>query len=474
MSYYAVLAIATLLWFLLGAAIWFRTKSIAFVLGLGFIYYWTLWGGWFLIYDLRGGESGMQYSYFFYKLFPVHLDADYFTTLLLFSLFVVTCEITVLFCAKRESAQLPARPIRIFHNKMLIIAAISGAVSFLIIRNSLGAASGLGVAAYQYVRNDPSISRFFTLHQVLNRICLFTTLMGLAICVSGRDAKYVAGRATPGHKALYVLLLAGVFLLNLTTGNRHDLILTLMIGAMFYLVNARKPKKLMLVLGCVTILLGVGIIGLTRGVSVKDTLLETGFSGAAVSSFTTYAKSNEPFAAHISLYGVLHKQIELTYGSSLVVFLTSVIPRAIWVNRPDDIYVYYAARVGAVEGQGYTIHHATGWYLNFGTFGIVLGAVLCGWIWANRWTRFQRADGTRGYWQQVFDVIAFWMFTGSISLLVRTGPEGYKTVLLEGFLIPTLILGFAGSTFVLRSNRPRLVFGERHVSERQSGSEIAC
>jgi hypothetical protein len=109
--------------------------------------------------------------------------------------------------------------------------------------------------------------------------------------------------------------------------------------------------------------------------------------------------------------------------------------------------------------------------LNFGTVGVVLGGVLLGWAWGSRWRRFQEVAGARNYWAQIFRVIAFWTFTGSVSVLLRSGPEGYKTVLLEEFLIPTLILGFAGSKLVLRLNRPRWVFGEELVAG-EAGSGV--
>jgi hypothetical protein len=460
MSYYAILSVATLLFFLLGGAIWARTKSIAFVLGLGLIYYWTLWGSWFIVYDLSGGNSGMQYSYFYHKLFPVHLDSDYFWTLILYSTFIVFVEIALLFSTKKSIAQLPARPIRIFHGKMLFIATIAGLVSFLIVRDSFNTAASLGLSGYQFVRNDPSISRFFTLHQLFNRICLFTTMMGLAVYFSGRSAKYIVGHGKPRHLSIYLAVLSGIFLMNLMLGDRHDLVGSLLTSGLFYLVNAPKPKTATLLIGGTTAILAVGLVGLTRGVAVSTAVSSMGVSNAAFSSIATFAMSNEPFAAHMSMYGSLHKNIDLTYGSSLIAFFSSAIPRVIWLDRPPDIYSYYAAQVGAIEGQGYTIHHATGWYLNFGTPGVVFGALLLGWSWGTTWSRFQQVGQAGSYWGVIFRVIAYWTFTASISGLLRAGPEAYKGVLLEAFLIPTLIIGMAGSKLVLRFNRPRLLFGE--------------
>jgi len=456
MSYYAILGVATLLFFLLGLGIWAKTRSIAFVVGLAFAYYWTLWGGWFIVYDLNGGNSGMLYGYLYYKLFPIHLDVDYLRTLILYSAFILLIESAVLFSTRRGIMQLPVRPIRIFHSKMLVIAAISGILSFWIVKGTLSTAASLGLSGYQFVYSDASISRVFTLHQILNRICLFTTTMGLAISFSGPTAKYIVGRGNATHRALYLLVLSGIFFMNLLLGFRQNMVVNFLTSGFFYLVNARRTKKSTFAVSCAIAILAVGLVGLTRGAAAS----EMGISKTAASSLATFAVSNEPFVAHMSMYGILHKNIALTYGSSIIAFLASAIPRGLWLNRPAEIYTYYAFQVGAAEGQGYTIHHATGWYLNFGALGVALGALLFGWIWGTLWTRFQQFASVRSYWGRIFRVIAFWSFTSSISTVLRAGPEVYKLVLFEVLLIPTLILGVAGSRLVLQFNRPRLLFGE--------------
>jgi oligosaccharide repeat unit polymerase len=451
--YYAVLAVATLLITILGVAIWANTRSIAFVFGLGFI-----------VYDLRGGNSGFLYDYLYYKLFPIHLDPDYLWTLILYSTFILCIELAVLFSARPKTAQVPIRPIRISHTKMLLIAIVSGALSFWIVKDTFTAAASQGLMAYHFVYEDSSISRFFTLHQIFDRICVFTTTIGLAISFSGSTAKYIVGRGSRTHRALYLVVLAGIFAMNLMLGFRNILVSSFLTSIFFYLVNARRVRKFALVAGCVIIILAVGLVGLTRGVAVSDTVLELGVAKAAVSALVTYAMSNEPFAAHMSMYGSLHKGIELTYGSSVVALITSIIPRILWLNRPEEISLYYAYEVGGIEGQGYTIHHAAGWYLNFGTAGVVFGAVLFGWLWGILWKQFQEAGGTRSYWRRLFRAIAFWSFTAGIPAIVRTGPEGYKAIFLETLLIPTLILGFSGSRLVMKFNRPRLLFGDDSLS----------
>ena len=75
------------------------------------------------------------------------------------------------------------------------------------------------------------------------------------------------------------------------------------------------------------------------------------------------------------MYGVLAAGVEPRFGYSLYSLVCSVIPRVLWPDRPRDIYLYYSESVGAIQNQGYSLHHATGWYLNFG---------YPGWRWA-RW-----------------------------------------------------------------------------------------
>lgn len=460
MIYYTILVVATLLFLLLGLAIWTSTRSIAFVIGLAFIYYWTLWGGWFIVYDLRGGNSGFLYDYLYYKLFPIHLDSDYLWTLVLYSVFILFIEIAVLFAVRRSVRQMPMRPIRISHGKMLFIAVVSGLLSFWIVKGTLTTAASQGLTAYHFVYQDASISRFFTLHQILDRICVFTASIGLAIYFSGPTAKYIVGRGNRTHSTLYLLVLSGIFAMNLLLGFRNILVTGFLTSILFYLVNARQIRKLRLVVGCAITILAVGLVGLTRGVAVSDTIQNMGITDTAISSLITFVMSNEPFAAHMSMYGSLHKNIELTYGSSIIALLASAIPRVLWLNRPLEISLYYAYEVAGVEGQGYTIHHATGWYLNFGTVGLMFGAVLLGWLWGTLWTQFQQAGEAPTYWGRIFRSISFWSFTAAIPGLVRTGPEAYKGILLETLLIPTLILGFSGSRLVLKFNRPRWLSGD--------------
>jgi hypothetical protein len=171
------------------------------------------------------------------------------------------------------------------------------------------------------------------------------------------------------------------------------------------------------------------------------------------------ASSNEAFAAHFSLYGALALNVPLTYGESVLSMLASVIPRFAWPNRPPDIYLHYADSIGVAEGQGFTIHHATGWYLNFGVLGILAGALLWGWVWARCSVAAHPVGPHRSRFWILWGRVLPWMFVASIPMLIRAGLEGYKALLVEAFLLPTVILLLASTdgTFcrVLRLNPDR-------------------
>ncbi len=153
-------------------------------------------------------------------------------------------------------------------------------------------------------------------------------------------------------------------------------------------------------------------------------------------------RSNEMFGAHFSMYGALAFNFRYTWGSSLINLILSAVPRVLWPDRPLGIYEYYAEGVGAAPGTGFAIHHATGWYLNFGVPGVIIGALLFGWLWATCCNRlyYRRGYGTFG---RVFTAIAPSTLVAGIPGFVRAGPEAYKGLVLVSFLVPTLVLGMA-------------------------------
>jgi len=459
MEHIAVLTIATLVIALLSVLVWRKTKSVAFIIGFGFLYFWTLYGAWFTITDSLEGEKGERYQYLFFKLFPIYIDDDYLWTLIVYALFVIVIQLTVLYFARLpEEEILPERPLRLSHLKVIVIAGVSGLLSFLIIRPSLAAAAELSASGYAYVREGNAQIPLFTLHQILNRVALIPVMIGLAVFFGGRDNKYIVGKQTVLAFVGYMCVLTGMVVLCVLLGNRNELVFAFAAGGLFYLANTLKPNRM--------ILAGIGAAGLVALVIVK--LYRDGvFSGSGglqtigFQAFIETIKSNEAFAAHFSLYGAIHKAVPFTYGSSFLTLLLSAVPRNFWPDRPDDIYGYYAEHVGAIDDQGYSIHHATGWYLNFGVPGVILGAFIFGLIWAALFNAFYRPKQKAVFATRVFTTVCFWTFTSALPMVIRAGPEAYKNVVIQAFLIPVVVLMIASLKIAVKAKGPALVIDSK-------------
>jgi len=143
------------------------------------------------------------------------------------------------------------------------------------------------------------------------------------------------------------------------------------------------------------------------------------------------------------MYGVLASGTPPRFGYALYSLACSVIPRVLWPDRPRDTYLYYSESVGAIQDQGYSIHHATGWYLSFGFSGVAAGAVVLGLVWAYCLNAHQRIRPRSGLLFRLFAVIAPWVFVACLPALIRSGPEGYKGFGVDGLLTPMGALAFA-------------------------------
>jgi len=457
MQFYVVLTAATAIIGLLTLAIWKKTGSVAFPIGIALLYYWTLLGAWFIVADSLGGSTGMRYQYYFYKLFPVRLDDDYFWTLVLYASFIVVIQVAVLHFVRQPDGIGPGiAPIRISHAKILFLTSVAGLVAYLLVRNSLASAEAGNRSGYAFVRYDPSV-RFFTVHQLLNRVSLLSLCVGAAIVAAGKRGRYIVGESAQWTTlACYIIELGFLFHFNLLMGNRYEIANSVIAAMLFYLANDRKPSKALLAAVCFAGLVAVGYVGFTRGYGGEDILLKGDLGAVVSSSLNENVVSNEPFEAHLSLYGVIHKNVPITYGTSFVSLAASVVPRVFWPTRPDSIYIYYIRQVGAPDTQGYNIHHATGWYLNFGVPGVIAGALLFGWFWAVLFNRLHSNMRNASHLARLFSILAFCTFTSAIPAIVRAGIEGYKTIALEALIFPTALFMVASLRIVLRKNKPAL------------------
>ncbi len=441
MQYFALLTAATAVIAVLALALYRKRRDPGILIGTGALYYWSLFGAWYIVIDKSGGFSGKHYQYLELKLFPIALDNDYLLALALYSGFVIVTLVT-LAAALSSKRERPIPRLVLHHEPILIPGFLAGLGSWFIIHDKISAAWALHTSAYWYTRSQTD--QWFTLHQVLNRVALIPPAVGFATLLAGGRSKYFVSVRKPHTMALYLALLAGMAVFTFVLGNKNEVLVALVTGVLCYVNSVRRPNLLKVGLALAAGFWFLYSIDFFRAVPVAD--LERAVEGrldetTAVAEFLT--SSNEAYGAHFSMYGVLAERIPPRFGYSFYSLACSVIPRVLWPDRPRDIYLYYSEQVGAIQNQGYSLHHATGWYLNFGMAGVALGGLVLGLVWAYGLNAHQRIRPQSGLMFRLFATIAPWVFVANLPPLIRAGPEGYKGFVLEAVLIPVGVLALA-------------------------------
>lgn len=471
MIHYIFLVLFTAIIAFLTKKIWDKTVQIAFPIGIGLMYYWSLAGAWFIVFDeltgQKGKDFGLHYYHFAERMFPVHADNTYLLAISLYSIFIIAVQCAVLFFTKNKDATVPevTKQIRLNHYVLISICVCSAILSFFLVWKEILTAAKFEQSIYVVTRHQPG--KFFTIHQLLNGVSVISLYIGLIACISGTNSKYILGDDRKKILVAYIAAVAFVEFYLLLMGNKKEILFGGILAMIFYFNNIRfkaswKTITLFLFIIALPLFFNDGFRSysptiLTRyfDVSGLEYHPETTITYAEFTIKNTalaFLFSNEMFCAHFSMYGALDHQIPPTYGTSFVSLLASLVPRVVWPDRPGTIYDYYFEQIQAAHGQGYTIHHATGWYLNFGIIGIVAGAIVLGFLWSWLYNKFLNIALVKNDLLKILFVLGISAFTSQLASLIRTGPEGYKPMAFEAILIPTLII-FIASRFHFKKEK---------------------
>jgi hypothetical protein len=438
MEYFAILSVATVMIAVLTCALYWRARDPGLIVGIAALYYWSLYGAWFIVIDKTGGFSGKNYHYLEQKLFPIALDTNYLVALGLYAGFIILIQITLLAFVRRFNPHASGR-LKLRHGPILALGFLAAAGSIWAMWDSLDTAFLRNLSAYHFTRTEPG--RWFTLHQVLNRLALIPPAIGLAALIAGRNSRFFASVRRRYTLVAYLVLFGLMSGFTFVLGNKNEILAALVAGVLAYLDLSARPRIVRVMVLVATGLWFLYAIDYSRGVPVAKLpafLGEHWGDTTGVANFVT--SSNEAYGAHFSMYGVLETATEPRFGSSLYSLACSVVPRILWPERPRDIYLYYSESVAAIQDQGYSIHHATGWYLNFGYAGVALGAIVMGLVWAYCIDARRRIRRSSGRLFRIFAIVAPWVFVANLPSLVRSGPEGYKGLAVDGFLLPMVAL----------------------------------
>ncbi|OFX79102.1 MAG: hypothetical protein A2X12_10410 [Bacteroidetes bacterium GWE2_29_8] len=472
MIYYIVLLFSLVLICFLTYKIWRLTNDLSIIVGFSLLYYWTLAGAWFFVGDQLLGEIGkdygLHYHYLLKKMFLVSLDKYYLYSIVLYSLFIILIQLTLLLLLKYKKYKIPSPSYvknTIFeanHYSVIIISFLSAIISFIILKNDILYALNNNMSVYTITRG--STSKLFTIHQIFNHISVFSLIYGLVVYLSGNEGVYIYSKKSKLITLLYIILIFTVIVYISMLGNKHELMFSGIFGILFLIVNNHKDALKKIIIMLIIIIIPLFLNDASRRITPKIAHMFTKSSSyiknaksiednnrnndinnidameTIKSSSLSFLFSNEMFCAHFSMYGVLKNNLKLTYGSSIKNFIASFIPKILKPSRPEDIYTYYASQLKMVSGQGYTINHATGWYLNFGIIGIILGGFIFGLSWfVSIYFNFFEYVKKRNYYRFISIMLPM-LFVANIPFMIRTGPEGYKSLIFEAIVIPLLIV----------------------------------
>lgn len=467
MIHYLFLSIYTLIILILGYKIWSNTKNIGFVLGILVLYYWSMLGSWFIVFDeltnQSGKEFGLAYYHYLEVLFPVHADNMYLKAIHFYGMFIIIIEAVILFFVtkynKKNKLDKPPSNFSVYisHKWLIVICFACVLMSLGLIVNEIFIAAKTNNSIYYITRTQQG--RFFTIHQLLNQAAITALFVGMVTFISKENAIFLKGSLKKKYLYFYFLAAFVVEAYLLMIGNKKEIFFGGIFGILVYLKNVNFKYNLKW-LAVFVVIIALPLIFNDGFRSYSPKFLVEVFDLSTIDeeikikevSYTAFTAkntvfrflfSNEMFVPHFSMYGIISHDVPFTYGTSLVSLGASVVPRVLWPNRPPGIYEYYAESVNATEGTGYTIHHAAAWYLNFGIIGIIIGALIIGWLWFYFYKKSNQIENIKNTFFRIFFIIGFSAFVAQLPILLRNGPEGYKALLVEGIVLPTLIIYFA-------------------------------
>ncbi|MFM7104397.1 MAG: hypothetical protein ACKOW8_02670 [Flavobacteriales bacterium] len=430
------------------------TRSYVLFLPVLAIYYWSILGGWFVTIDLLSGNAlenvGFHYYSYFDKLFPIHLDNDYVESISYLSLFLLCFQLSLLNVVKRfHSTSQPKEtsPLYINHWILMCCACCLAVLSYFFIRAQILEAVKHHESLYLYLSHQSG--RFYSMYQVSKSASLFLILFGVSLLLSQNEGRYFTAKSSGYTVASYAVIALVLFVYATLIGSRSDLLFAFLFSILFYLVNARKVSFFRLSAQLFSLALIVVIIEMTRAIPIMDYLGLSVGPGipndevlnrmSFISTFLSLLSSNEMFAGHMSMYGAVFFDVPLTMGGSFNYLLHSLVPRFLVIDRPPDSYQHYVNHIHYTGVQGFTINHATGWYLNFGVVGIVMGGAFLGMLVGAGHVMLKRLSDQRAV-VRIFLMMFLLTVCAFSPSLIRTGPEGIKALCLEAFLIPALLI----------------------------------
>jgi hypothetical protein len=465
----SVLTAISLCWFFAARALYRRTGDMLYPVGAGLFYLWTFFGAWWFIGDTLSGYEGFRiglgYYYYMERMFPFELNSDYVKGLVGYSIFSLGL-LGVLWWSRLRTVVADPVPIRLDHRVLLLLGGVCIGVSMLLVWPDIRAAWQEGVSFYSMIRSHPG--RWYAVHGIANEAATCCLLFGYAVrLASSHPRALFIDDGRRWHLVAYPIALLSLGLYFSLIGDRHALFTGCLLALLYLFgrIGRGAWRRSGLLIGVTVSCLWLG--GWLRGFSPQELktmekvqMDEGPFRVPAIAHVPRHPQglvaragnsmlSNEFFAAHFSMYAVFAKRIPVEPFISFRYLAGSLVPSFIKPERPPTAYEHYASSGGFDERTGYTIHHATAWYLNFGWAGLIIGGLFLGGIWGGLYRLRMSSVGKR---YTAWVALLPFLFVSFLPQLLRTGPEGYRALLVEGFGVPLAVLLLAAASARSKGN----------------------
>lgn len=457
--------------FIIAVKTWKITNDFCIPLTTFFLFYFTLAGAFFFAADsyfgFNGANIGLHYYIIFERMFPIWFDGYYIQSCVYYAAFVLVFQLLLyiflkkLFQKKNYSAQESELNFRFELNPYAVFFATAAliALSIYCLKDEIATAIRQCQSVYTVTRSNHN--QLYTIHQLANEFCVLIPFMAYAVLFIDRHKFSLSIKQVKGAKIILLLtcFIAALYISFL--GNRRELLSALIVCTLFFINHFKRSSLLKY-----GFIFGITFVMFLANDFIRSTIVpkflhevfmpntptekappEEFFLSDKVTAgdkfkqvFSSFVLSNELFYAHFSMYGVLQHKIKPTYGTSLKYLACSIVPRSILKDRPDDIYTYYVKEINAAPGQIYTLHNATGWYLNFGLIGIIFGAGAIAFFFVGAFYLQERRNKFKNKFLIILGDVVVVLISAQFVTFITSGPEGYKAMLVEGIILPVLIL----------------------------------
>ncbi|MBI2259087.1 MAG: hypothetical protein HYU67_09320 [Flavobacteriia bacterium] len=173
------------------------------------------------------------------------------------------------------------------------------------------------------------------------------------------------------------------------------------------------------------------------------------FPEKIIRAIGTMVFSNELFAGHFSLYGIIKNKIKPSIGISFNSLFESFKFKKYRNPKVKDSYQYYSSELGLALDQGFTINNISSWIINFSYFGILAGSFFLALIVLIPYYFLLMANSLLNY---LYYIVILCSITSFSAMMVRSGPESIKSLLLESIFVPCIIL-FISISFIKIKNK---------------------